>query len=88
MQNTIGLSPKPTRNSGDLKHFIIMKKLILNNLKAEQLSKPELQEINGGYQCSAYYCEFVNPNATCCGGGYQCSSYYCTFVNPSAACCY
>lgn len=49
-------------------NILFMKKLILKNLQAEQLNKTQLKDIYGGYQCSDYYCEFVNPQASCCGG--------------------
>jgi natural product precursor len=76
-----------------------MKKLVLKNLKSEELSKSQLKNIFGGNSCSAYYCEFVNPDAACCGGspdpdpdpdpdpGPTCGHYYCMFVAPWASCC-
>lgn len=46
-----------------------MKKLILKNLHAEQLNKAQLKKVYGGSGCSEYYCENVNPDATCCDSG-------------------
>ena len=49
-----------------------MSKLNLKNLKKQALSITQQKKINGGngggYMCSMYYCQYVNPMAVCCCG--------------------
>ncbi|WP_422859911.1 TIGR04149 family rSAM-modified RiPP [Flagellimonas sp. S174] len=45
-----------------------MKKLNLKNLSNQKLDDSKMKNIAGGsgYRCPAYYCTYVNPNASCC----------------------
>ncbi len=46
-----------------------MSNLNLKNLKKQALSITQQKKINGGfggYMCSMYYCQHINPNASCC----------------------